>query len=119
MEQNHLLGLRSQIYPVKDLASSKAWWRKALGIDPYFDQPFYVGFNVGGFELGLNPGGNIEGGPITYWGVGDIEAAVAHLMSSGASLTAEISDVGEGIRVAELQTPDGQTIGLIFNPHFN
>lgn len=118
MEPKHLLGLRSQIYPVQDLERAKAWWQQVLGIDPYFDQPFYVGFNVGGFELGLNPGGDIKGGPITYWGVEDIEAAVAHLTSKGATSKSDIADVGDGIRVAELQSLDGQTIGLIFNPHF-
>ncbi len=63
-----LEGLRSVIYPSKDLASDKAFWTKALGIPPYFDEPFYVGFKVGGYELGLDPNGGSEGatGPITY-----------------------------------------------------
>lgn len=52
------LGLRTIVYPAPDLAASKAWWTEALGIEPYFDEPFYVGFNPGGYELGLNPAGD-------------------------------------------------------------
>ncbi len=52
-----LLGLRTAIYPVTDLAAAKQWYGQVLGAQPYFDQPFYVGFSVGGFELGLLPQG--------------------------------------------------------------
>ena len=52
-----LLGLRTAIYPVQDLAAAKAWYARVIGHAPYFDQPFYVGFDVGGFELGLVPDG--------------------------------------------------------------
>ena len=48
-------GLRTVIYGVGDLVGAKAWYSAVLGFEPYFDQPFYVGFNVGGFELGLDP----------------------------------------------------------------
>ena len=50
-----ILGLRTVNYHVTDLARAKAWYISALGKEPYFDEPFYVGFNVGGFELGLDP----------------------------------------------------------------
>ena len=43
-----LLGLRTIIYPAPDLAEMKRWWTALLGQDPYFDQPFYVGYSVGG-----------------------------------------------------------------------
>jgi predicted enzyme related to lactoylglutathione lyase len=118
IDQKHLLGLQSQIYPVTDLESSKNWWLNTLGIDPYFDEPFYVGFKVGGYELGLDPNALIENGPTTFWDVKDIESVVAHFVSEGAILTSGITDVGDRIRVAELSTPEGQRIGLIFNPHF-
>ena len=49
------LGLRTVVYKVSDLGRAKAWYTKVLGIEPYFDEPFYVGFNVGGYELGLDP----------------------------------------------------------------
>lgn len=55
MSPPRFLGLRTTIYPVTDLAKAKAWYSAVLGVKPYFDEPFYVGFNVGGFELGLDP----------------------------------------------------------------
>ena len=49
------LGLATVIYQVPDLAAAKAWYTRAFGQAPYFDQPFYVGFEIGGYELGLHP----------------------------------------------------------------
>ena len=70
-----VLGLRTAIYPVPDLAAGKAWYSRVLGREPYFDQPFYVGYAVGGFELGLVPDGSPgPGGVQTYWGVADAAA---------------------------------------------
>src|SRR4030095_668082 len=98
-----LHGLRTTIYPVSDLASAKSWYSRVLGFDPYFDQPFYVGFNVGGFELGLDPNGapaTEGGGPIAYWGVDDAGSALARLLQLGAKPYHQVQDVGSGIRVA-------------------
>ena len=55
MSTNIRLGLRTCIYPVPDLAAAKAWYARAFGVEPYFDEPFYVGFEIGGYELGLIP----------------------------------------------------------------
>jgi predicted enzyme related to lactoylglutathione lyase len=112
------LGLRSHIYPASDLEGAKAWYREVLGIAPYFDEPFYVGFDVGGYELGLHPGGDPDACPKTYWGVDDIEAALQHLLDSGAEPADAISDVGDGIRMAGVLDPRGYFFGLIENPHF-
>jgi len=35
------LGLRTAAYQVKDLDKAKAWYSNVLGIQPYFDRPFY------------------------------------------------------------------------------
>jgi catechol 2,3-dioxygenase-like lactoylglutathione lyase family enzyme len=114
-----LLGLRTVIYPAPDLAAAKAWWASVLGSDPYFDQPFYVGFDVGGYELGLDPDPAAGGaGPRTYWGVADAGAALAELLSHGARPHTEVTDVGEGIRVASVLEPSGHIVGIIENPHF-
>lgn len=112
------LGLRSLIYPTTDLGAAKAWYTKALGKEPYFDEPFYVGFDVGGYELGLHPGGDPEIGPMTYWGVVNIDVALDHLLEAGASLLETVHDVGEGIRMASVRDPEGHVFGIIENPHF-
>jgi catechol 2,3-dioxygenase-like lactoylglutathione lyase family enzyme len=113
-----LQGLRSLIYPSSDVATAKAWWTDFLGFDPYFDEPFYVGFNVGGYELGLVASDADGTGPTTYWAVDDVAGAVTHALSRGAVIREEPSDVGEGIIVASVDNPLGQSVGFIFNPHF-
>ena len=114
-------GLRTAIYPVADLAAAKAWYGKVFEAEPYFDQPFYVGFSVGGFELGLLPDGAVPGkaGSLVYWGVEDIEAEVARITALGATVHGAIQDVGEGIRTVELADPFGNLLCLILNPHFD
>jgi predicted enzyme related to lactoylglutathione lyase len=117
-----MLGLRTVIYRVDDLDRAKAWYRQAFEVEPYFDQPFYVGFNVGGFELGLDPdlsGGRPgPGGAVAYWGVASIEAAVDHFVGLGASVVEPAKEVGGGIKVAVVADPSGNPIGLIENPYF-
>lgn len=115
-------GLRTVIYPVGDLARARAWYTELLGQEPYFDEPFYVGYAVGGFELGLDPSGTpaaAAGGPVAYWGVADIEAAFRRLREHGAGERAPVQDVGDGIRTAALTDPFGNAIGIIENPHFS
>jgi len=111
-------GLRTVIYPSPDLDAAKAWWSELLGIEPYFDQSFYVGFDVAGYELGLLPDGDPADGALTYWGVGDVASAVATSLAAGATLHVAPSDVGEGIITASVRTPTGSILGLIYNPHF-
>jgi predicted enzyme related to lactoylglutathione lyase len=113
-------GLRTTVYPVTDLDQAKAWYAQVFGQAPYFDQPFYVGFEIGGFELGLVPDGQpgLQGSKV-YWGVDDIEAETARIVALGATLPGKIEDVGEGIRVAELHDPFGNVLGLILHPHFD
>ncbi len=108
-------GLRTTIYSVSDLAQATDWYTKLVGHTPYFDQPFYVGFNVEGFELGLIPDGD---GATTYWGTADIDAEVKRVLALGAKIHSAIKDVGEGIRVASIEDPFGNIVGLIENPHF-
>lgn len=113
-----LLGLRTIIYPAADLAASKAWYTRLLGIEPYFDQPFYVGFAVAGYELGLLPDADPAAGPITYWGVADVDKALADLHAAGAGPRSGPEDVGDGIRVATVVEPGGAIFGVIENPHY-
>jgi predicted enzyme related to lactoylglutathione lyase len=118
-----LQGLRTVIYGVTDIVKAKKWYTQALGIKPYFDEPFYVGFNIGGFELGLDPNSksvsNASAGVVAYWGVENIEAEFKRLLEVGASEHGAIQEVGEGIKVATVLDPFGNILGLIHNPHFN
>jgi predicted enzyme related to lactoylglutathione lyase len=116
------LGLRTAIYHVDDMEKGKAWYGEVLGVQPYFDQPFYVGFNVAGYELGLHPGAAAsEGkadGAVTYWGVDDCAAAFQRLLDLGATAHEAVQDVGEGIKVASVKDPFGNTLGMVENPNF-
>lgn len=115
-----LRGLRTVVYHVTDLTAAKAWYSQVLARTPYFDQPFYVGYNVGGFELGLIPDGRPgPGGTVAYWGVADAAAALGRLLSLGATPCEPLQEVGEGIKVAAVADPFGNTFGIIENPHFS
>ena len=115
-------GLGTVIYKVTDLRRAKAWYSAAFQQEPYFDQPFYVGFNVAGYELGLDPdqttGKSGPGGSVAYWRVTLIEDAMRRFVDAGAPVVAPPADVGDGIKVATVADPFGNLIGLIENPHF-
>ncbi len=112
-------GLRTAIYPTPDLAAGKAWYSKAFGCEPYFDEPFYVGFSVGGFELGLIPDAQPgASGVHVYWGVDDPAAELKRLLALGATVHEEAHDVGGGIVAASARDPFGNLLCLIHNPHF-
>jgi predicted enzyme related to lactoylglutathione lyase len=115
------LGLRTVIYRTPDLARAKAWYTDAFGVAPYFDQPFYVGFEIGGYELGLDPNPEafaVGDNAVAYWGVPDIDAAHRHLVERGAAPRMPVTDVGGGNKVATVADPFGNVIGIIDNPHF-
>ena len=122
MAENTVLGLRTAVYPVTDLTAARDWYAGILGIQPYFDEPFYVGFNVGGYELGLDPDTSASkpgaDGPHAYWGVEDAEDALKRLLSMGAREHRPLQEVGEGIKVASVLDPFGNAFGIIENPHF-
>ena len=120
-----ILGLRTAIYRVEDLERAKEWYGAVLDKKPYFDEPFYAGFDVGGFELGLQP--REPGDPypvggeeaVAYRGVQDAEYAYARLLELGAAERGGVQDVGGGIRVATVLDPFGNVFGVIENPHFS
>jgi predicted enzyme related to lactoylglutathione lyase len=114
-------GLRTVIYAVAELEKAKDWYSQALSQQPYFSEPFYVGFNVGGFELGLDPDTNsVKPGnnAVAYWGVSDAKAAYARLLGLGAVENSPVRDVGGGILVGSVVDPFGNVLGIIENPHF-
>lgn len=116
------LGLRTTIYKVGDLDLAKKWYAGAFGVEPYFDQPSYVGFSIKGYELGLMPG---DGAPadktdnvLSYWGVENIDAETERLIALGATEHEKPVNVGGEIMVASVRDPWGNVIGLIYNPEF-
>lgn len=116
-----ILGLRTVIYHAPDLDTAKAWYAAAFGIAPYFDEPFYVGFEVGGYELGLDPDVDhvtVGNNAVAYWGVADIDQVYAHMLAHGGQPRQPVRDVGGDIKVATVADPFGNVIGLIQNPHF-
>jgi len=118
-----LQGLRTVVYPVGDLHRAKEWYVSVLGFGPYFDEPFYVGFDVGGFELGLQPD-NADAprdgtGGVAYWGVADADKALGRLLELGATEHSDAQDVGEGIRLATVLDSEGNVFGIIENPRFS
>lgn len=102
------------VVPVKDVESAKAVYSELLGVPPHTDVPFYVGFNVDGCELGLNPAGFNQGmtGPVAYVDVPNIEASVAALTAAGAQVLQPPTTVGPGVSIATLADADSNKFGL-------
>ena len=108
--------LRTVIYHVSDLAAAKEWYIQATGGQPYFDEPFYVGFDINGCELGLDPDNrNVIPGnhSVSYWAVDDAEAAARRLTDIGGTLVQPRTNVGGPIHVAIVEDPFGNHVGLI------
>jgi len=119
---SEFLGLRTVVYKVGDLQKAKEWYSKAFNTKPYFDEVFYVGFSIGGYELGLlpeeNPTEDKAEGVIAYWGVEDIQTVFAEMLKNGALIHEEPLNVGGDLMVASVKDPWGNVIGIIYNPHF-
>lgn len=108
--------LRSVIYHVRDLQEAKNWYIKVTGVLPYFDESFYVGFNIYGCELGLDPSvEEVKGGTqaVAYWLIDDMEECLASFVKNNAKIINPVAQVGDGVKVAVVQDPFGNCIGLI------
>jgi len=111
-------GIRTVIYPVKDIAQAKRLYSTLLGVEPYADEAYYVGFRVGDQEIGLDPHGHDQGmtGPVGYFHVSDIQKSLQALVDAGAHILQEVKDVGRGKLIASVKDADGNIIGLLQNP---
>ena len=122
MEKTRILGLRTTIYKVGDIQKAKTWYSSVFKRAPYFDQPFYVGFNIGGYELGLqpeyNPTTDKEESVVSYWGVEDIQKVYSEFIELGATENEKPYNVGGELMTATVKDPWGNVIGLIYNPEF-
>ncbi len=108
-------GISLFVYPVKDIARAKTLYSELLGIEPYADNAYYVGFRVGDQEIGLDPNGHDKGmtGPVGYWQVSDIKKSLQLLLDAGAQVQQEVKDVGGGKLIAWVKDADSNVIGLI------
>ena len=111
-------GIRTIIYPVKNLAQAKALYRTFLEAEPYADAAYYVGFRVGDQEIGLDPNGHKAGmtGPLCYLHVDDIRKSLQLLQEAGAQVRQAVRDVGGGRLIASVTDADGNTLGLLQSP---
>ncbi len=105
-------GVKTIVYPVKDIARAKSLFRDLLGVEPYADAPYYVGFKVGNQDIGLDPNGHKEG-MTPYYHVDDIKKTLQLLVDGGAKTIQEIKDVGGGRLIASAKDENGNLIGLI------
>lgn len=116
------LGLRTCIYKVDDLKKATDWYTKAFSVEPYFNEPFYVGFNIGGYELGLisdeTPAKKKVDGVNTYWGVDNVEKEYSRLIKMGATDYERPHNVGGELVVGTVKDPWGNQVGVIYNPDF-
>lgn len=111
-------GIALIVYPVKDRAASIPVFRALLGVEPYVDGPYYVGFKAGDREVGLDPNAHGRGisTPIAYVDVPDIEGALKSLLEAGAQALQPVTEVGGGLHIATVKDPDGHILGLRQSP---
>ena len=116
-----MLGLRTTIYRVPDLQKAKEWYAKVFKVAPYFENEFYVGFNIKGYELGLEKSDSIQeksDNVLSYWGVNNIDETYSFLLNSNATEHSKPINVGGEIVVASVKDPWNNVLGIIFNPEF-
>jgi predicted enzyme related to lactoylglutathione lyase len=107
--------MRTIVYPVTDLERAKRVFGRLLGVEPYVDEPYYVGFRVGEQEVGLDPHGHRDGAT-GYWHVEDVEATLGALVGEGAEISQPATDVGGGKLTAVVTDADGNRIALVQAP---
>lgn len=111
-------GMQTVVYPVKDVASAKRIYAALLGSEPMVDSPNYIGWNINGQNIGLDPHGHREGltAPVPYWSVDDIKASIEKLVAAGATVQQQPRDIGGGSLMARIKDTDGNVTGLLQGP---
>ena len=128
-----LKGIRTIIFPTRDLQASITAWTQVLGKAPAYQGPDLAVFLDGANEVGLSQVPWVDH-PLVFWKVEDIEEAHRALVASGAKAMGEIAggslaelgtapvangDPTTGIvdvpgrRIAALQVADGTLIGIL------
>lgn len=107
-------GVKTILYPVENMTQAKALFSKFLGVEPYADQPYYVGFKIDDQDIGLVPN-NPEAGMTAFYHVDDIKNSLQILVDAGAAIIQNIKNVGGGRLIASVKDKDSNIIGLIQN----
>lgn len=102
------------VYPVSDIEKAKTFYTAFLGVEPYADTPYYVGYRIGEQEIGLDP--HSKDGPIAYTDVDDIEASLKEMTNAGASVVQDPTDVANGLLIAQIKDANGNIVGLRQQP---
>ena len=105
-------GIKTILYPVKDMTQAKTLFCKLLGVEPYADQPYYVGFKIGDQDIGLVPN-NPEAGVAAFFHVDDIKSSLQILIDAGAAIIQDIKNVGGERLIASVRDKDNNIIGLV------
>ena len=128
-----LRGFTTITFFVDDVPKAVDWYRKLLGIEPYFaqpsiEEPAYVEFRIGDHEdeLGLidsryRPSGHEAASPagaVTYWHVDDVRASVERLLQLGATEIEPPTARSEEWVTAYVADPFGNILGLMHSPHY-
>jgi predicted enzyme related to lactoylglutathione lyase len=116
--RNTMENVKVVVYPVQDLTRAKTLYSTFLGLDPYADSPYYIGFKVGGTDIGLDPNAHCRGitGPVAYVQVEDIQQRLQALLEAGAQSLQAVTDTGNGRLIASVKDSDGNIIGLLQDP---
>jgi lactoylglutathione lyase len=103
------------VIPVEDLATATAFYTTAFGAEPHTETPYYVGFNLDGQEIGINPNGARDQmtGPVVYWSTDDLAGKVAEVEAAGGTVVRPVTEVGGGTSLALLTDPAGNQVGFI------
>jgi len=107
-------GIKTILYSVKDMAQATALFRKLLEVEPYANQPYYVGFKIDDQDIGLVPN-NPEAGVTLFFHVDDIKSSLQILLDAGAQIIQDVKNVGNGRLIASAKDKDSNIIGLIQN----
>ena len=104
-------GIKTIIYSAGDMNRAKTLYTELLGVEPYVENPYYVGFKIGDQDIGLTPNG--QPGPMAFWHVSDIQKSLQLVLDAGGQTQQAVRDVGGGKLVATAKDAEGNLVGFI------
>lgn len=113
-------------YKVSDLSVAKEFYSKSFGLNPYFDEPTWVVFQIHDYQLWLEPE-NLTGESVyeatdsfykqskqiklTFWAVEDVQAICNRFKQLGGTLN-KSPKKNEPFTYAVVEDPWGNKLGL-------